>query len=50
MPGAERARLEADVRAGYSDATWLRQAQKERESLNEVARMQSDLWMGGMAS
>ena len=32
--------------AGHSDAAWLRQALRERGSLNEVARMQSDLWMG----
>ena len=38
--------LGASVMSGASDAAWLRQAHKERGSLNDVARMQSDLWMG----
>ena len=38
--------LGASVIAGESDAAWLRKAFRERGSLNDVARMQSDLWMG----
>jgi glutamate---cysteine ligase / carboxylate-amine ligase len=38
--------LAAGVRDGWSDADWLRQAHRERGSLNDVARMQSELWMG----
>jgi len=37
--------LEAGVRDGTGDADWLRQAYKERGTLNDVARMQSELWM-----
>jgi hypothetical protein len=37
--------LAASVEAGYSDADRLRGIYRERESLNDVARMQSDLWM-----
>ena len=37
--------LRADVIAGRTDAGWLRQVHRERGSLNDVARMQSDLWM-----
>jgi len=37
--------LEAGVRDGTGDAEWLRQAYKERGTLNDVARMQSELWM-----
>jgi len=37
--------LEAGVRDGTGDAEWLRQAYKERGTLNDVARMQSGLWM-----
>ena len=44
--GAALAQLAASVEAGYSDADWLRGAYRERESLNDVARVQSDLWMG----
>jgi carboxylate-amine ligase len=40
------ARLAADVAANRTDAGWLRRAYRERGSLNDVARMQSDLWMG----
>ena len=40
------ARLRAEVAADRSDAEWLRQAHRDRGSLNDVARMQSDLWMG----
>ena len=39
-------RLAEGVKAGASDAGWLRQAYRSRGSLNDVARMQSDLWMG----
>jgi len=31
---------------GRTDANWLRGVYRERGSLNDVARMQSDLWMG----
>ena len=48
--GAVLARLAADVEAGRSDAAWLRQAYKERRSLNDVARMQSEEWMGKAAA
>jgi carboxylate-amine ligase len=44
--GAVLARLAADVEAGRTDAAWLRQAYKDRKSLNDVARMQSEEWMG----
>ena len=40
------AQLAAGVEAGYSDAGWLRRVHRDRGSLNDVARMQSDLWMG----
>ena len=39
-------KLAEDVAGGRSDAGWLRQAFRERGSLNDVARMQSELWMG----
>ena len=38
--------LEVAARDGAGDAEWLRRAYKERGSLTEVARLQSDLWMG----
>lgn len=34
------------VRAGVDDAAWQRQAYAQHQSLNTVARMQSDIWMG----
>ena len=40
------AQLAADLEADRSDAGWLRKAHRERGSLNDVARLQSDLWMG----
>jgi carboxylate-amine ligase len=40
------AKLAADVAAGRSGANWLREIFRERGSLNDVARVQSDLWMG----
>ncbi|HET9403462.1 MAG TPA: YbdK family carboxylate-amine ligase [Burkholderiales bacterium] len=40
------ARLRAEIEGGRTDASWLRGIYKERGSLNDVARMQSDLWMG----
>jgi len=39
-------KLAEDAGSGRSDAEWLRQAHRDRGSLNDVARMQSDLWMG----
>jgi len=44
--GEALARLAADIEANSTDAGWLRGAYRERGSLNDVARMQSDLWMG----
>jgi carboxylate-amine ligase len=40
------ASLKFEVEADRSDAGWLRQAYQETKSLNDVARLQSDLWMG----
>ena len=40
------AHLRAEIAADRTDAGWLREAHRERGSLNDVARMQSDLWMG----
>jgi carboxylate-amine ligase len=40
------AQLASDVDANRSDAGWLRKAHRERGSLNDVARLQGDLWMG----
>jgi carboxylate-amine ligase len=44
--GAVIHKLAEDAGSGRSDAEWLRQAHRDRGSLNDVARMQSDLWMG----
>ncbi len=46
--GAEAAlqELAVGVEEGYSDAGWLRQVYGERKSFNDVARLQSELWMG----
>ena len=38
--------LRADARAGRSDAQWLRETYHELGSLNDVARRQSEEWMG----
>ena len=38
--------LEVAARSGAGDAEWLRRAYKERGTLTEVARLQSDYWMG----
>jgi carboxylate-amine ligase len=48
MPGSGEtlARLAADVAANRTDAGWLRRAYRERGSLNDVARMPSELWTG----
>ncbi|HEY6824738.1 MAG TPA: YbdK family carboxylate-amine ligase [Steroidobacteraceae bacterium] len=40
------ARLHDEVVAGRTDSDWLRAANKEKGSLHDVARLQSDLWMG----
>jgi carboxylate-amine ligase len=40
------ARLREEVTAERTDSVWLRAAHKEKGSLHDVARMQSDLWMG----
>jgi len=44
--GPALAKLAADVEAGRSGASRLREIFCERGSLNDVARVQSDLWMG----
>ncbi len=44
--GEALTRLQAEIVADRTDAGWLREAHRERGSLNDVARMQSDLWMG----
>jgi len=44
--GEALARLRAEVEGGRTDANWLRGVYRERGSLNDVARMQGDLWMG----
>jgi len=44
--GEALARLRAEVVGGRTDASWLRGVYRERGSLNDVARMQGDLWMG----
>ncbi len=38
--------LSNSVRSETGDAKWLRETYRERGSLNDVARMQSDRWMG----
>lgn len=38
--------LESAARDGAGDADWLRRAYRERGTLSEVVRLQSDLWMG----
>jgi carboxylate-amine ligase len=43
-------KLAEDVRAGTSDADWLRNAYREHPTLNAVARLQSDVWMGRTGS
>ena len=48
--GAALAQLAADVAAGVSDAGWLRETYQRCHSLNDVARLQSDLWMGHAAT
>jgi len=40
------AQLREEVAGGRSDAGWLRERYRERGSLNDVARLQSDIWMG----
>jgi carboxylate-amine ligase len=47
--GAALERLAADVKTGVSDAGWLRETYRRHNSLNDVARLQSDLWMGRAA-
>jgi len=44
--GAAVEELASGVREGYSDASWVRQAYSEVKSLNDVARLQCELWMG----
>ena len=45
--GDALSRLRAELEAGRTDAGWLREALKERGSLNDVARVQSERWMDG---
>jgi glutamate---cysteine ligase / carboxylate-amine ligase len=47
--GLALARLAADVEANRTDAAWLRRIYKERGSLNDVARVQSDIWMNNVS-
>jgi glutamate---cysteine ligase / carboxylate-amine ligase len=47
--GPALSQLAADIEAGRSDAGWLREAYRRHDTLNDVARMQSDLWMGRIA-
>ena len=47
--GAVLEELADGVRSEAGDAKWLRDAYVERRSLNDVARMQSDRWMGRSA-
>lgn len=47
--GAALGQLAADVEADRSDAAWLRETYRHSNSLNDVARLQSDLWMGRTA-
>ena len=47
--GEALALLRAEVIAGRTDASWLRGVHREHGSLNDVARVQSDLWMGRTA-
>ena len=44
--GAVLEELSSNVRSETGDSKWLRNAYRERGSLNDVARMQSDRWMG----
>ena len=43
--GEALARLGESVSADYTDAAWLREAYRSSGSLNDVARLQSELWM-----
>lgn len=47
--GAVVQRLTEDTGPAAGDAAWLRQAFRERTSLHDVARRQSELWMGKSA-
>jgi carboxylate-amine ligase len=44
--GAAIAHLRAIIGAGVNDSTWLRLQHAKASSLNEVARLQSERWMG----
>jgi carboxylate-amine ligase len=44
--GDALAQLAESIEANRTDAVWLREAYRSRGSLNDVARMQSELWMG----
>jgi len=44
--GGALSELESQVRGAAGDAEWLRRAYRERGTLSDVARLQSDLWMG----
>ncbi len=42
--------LRADAETSRSDAAWLRETHRKLGSLNDVARRQSEEWMGGAAT
>jgi len=44
--GAALQSLTDDVETGRSDARWLRETYKQYNSFNDVARLQSEVWMG----
>ena len=47
--GAVLRQLAEDAGHGRGDAAWLRDRYKERGSIHDVARLQSDVWMGKAA-
>ncbi|HSN39607.1 MAG TPA: YbdK family carboxylate-amine ligase [Burkholderiales bacterium] len=47
--GAALGQLAADAETDRGDAAWLRETYGRTNSLNDVARLQSDLWMGRAA-
>lgn len=42
--------LRADINARRDDAAWLRDAHQKHGSLSDVARRQSEEWMGSLNS
>jgi carboxylate-amine ligase len=47
--GAALDELSSAMAYGHEDASWLREQYTARGSLNDVARLQSELWMGAAA-